>query len=118
MAKVQNPVIGRAKASAGGMTFAKNYDKNVMRAKAFEVSNPKTAAQTNQRTFFAQVAAITQSVSDAELRSLFGQKPKGMSRRNALSKQIASANSVVDGQKIVDFSLLQAIGNGEKVTRR
>lgn len=113
MAKVQNPVIGRAKASAGSMTFTKNHDKNVMRAKAFEVSNPKTAAQTNQRTFFALVAAITQSVSDAELRSLFGQKPKGMSRRNMLSKQIASAYSVVDGQKVVDFSKLQAIGNGQ-----
>ena len=38
--KVQNPIIGRARGSAGGMTFCKNYDKNVARAKAFEVSNP------------------------------------------------------------------------------
>ena len=49
MTKVQNPIIGRAKGSAGGMTFSKNYDKNVMRAKAFEVNNPNTQAQQTQR---------------------------------------------------------------------
>ena len=114
--KVQNPIIGRSRGSAGGMTFCKNYDKNVARAKAFEVSNPKTASQTNQRTFFKEVMDITKTVSDEELRSLFGIKPKAMSRRNALSKQIAAAYSVVDGQKVVDFSKLQAIGNGQKVT--
>lgn len=114
--KVQNPIIGRSRGSAGGMTFCKNYDKNVARAKAFEVSNPKTALQTNQRTFFKDVMDITKTVSDEELRSLFGIKPKAMSRRNALSKQIAAAYSVVDGQKVVDFSKLQAIGNGQKVT--
>ena len=114
--KVQNPIIGRSRGSAGGMTFCKNYDKNVARAKAFEVSNPKTALQTNQRTFFKEVMDITKTVSDEELRSLFGIKPKAMSRRNALSKQIAAAYNVDDGQKVVDFSKLQAIGNGEKVT--
>ena len=114
--KVQNPIIGRSRGSAGGMTFCKNYDKNVARAKAFEVSNPKTALQTNQRTFFKELMDITKTVSDEELRSLFGIMPKAMSRRNALSKQIAAAYSVVNGQKVVDFTKLQAIGNGVKVT--
>lgn len=115
MTKIQNPIIGRARGSAGGMTFAKQFDKNTMRAKPFEVANPKTSAQTNQRNFFKEVKDITATVSDDQLRTLFGQKPKGMSRRNMLSKQIASAYSVVNGQKIVDFSKLQAIGSGEKV---
>lgn len=114
--KVQNPIIGRSRGSAGGMTFSKNYDKNVARAKAFEVSNPKTASQQDQRNFFKEVAAIVATVSEEELRSLFGIKPKAMSRRNALSKQVATAYSIVDGQKVVDFSKLQAIGNGQKVT--
>ena len=113
--KVQNPIIGRSRGSAGGMTFCKNFDKNVARAKAFEVSNPKTAAQQNQRGFFKQVSGIVATVSEAELRSLFGIKPKAMSRRNALSKQIAAANSTVEGVKSVDFSKLNAIGSGMKV---
>ena len=98
------------------MTACKVYDKNVMRAKAFEVSNPKTAAQTTQRDFFKQVQEIVASVSPEQLRSLFGIKPKEISRRNALAAQVAAAFSVEGNVKSVDFSKLQAIGNGEKVT--
>lgn len=115
MTKIQNPIIGRAKGSAGNMTFSKNFDKNVMRSKPMEVSNPRTTAQVTQRDFFGEVQAITQTVSEEQLRSLFGQKPKGMSRRNALSKQIAAAYSQEGNLKSVDFSKLQAIGNGAKV---
>ena len=115
MTKVQNPIIGRSKGSAGGMTFSKNSDQNVMRAKAFEVNNPKTQAQTTQRDFFKEVQSIVDSVSPEQLRSLFGDKPKKMSRRNALFKQVAAAYSVDGNTKSVDFSKLLAIGNGEKV---
>ena len=113
--KTQNPIIGRAKGSAGSMTFSKNYDKNVARAKAFEVSNPKTTAQTTERNFFAKVMQVVSSVNDDQLRSLFGVKPKNKSRRNALTSQIAAAFSIDGTTKSVDFSMLQAIGNGEKV---
>ena len=115
MTKIQNPIVGRARGSAGGMTFAKNYDKNVMRSKPFEVKNPKTQGQTTQRNFFKEVQDICASVSKEELRSLFCDMPKGMSRRNALSNQIAAAYSVNGSTKSVDFSKLQAIGNGLKV---
>ena len=114
--KTQNPWMGRVRGSAGNMTGCKVYDKNVLRAKAFEVSNPDTAAQQTQRSFFKDVAAIVATVSEEELRSLFGIKPKGMSRRNALSKQVAAAYSVEGSEKTVDFSKLEAIGNGAKVT--
>ena len=97
------------------MTACKVHDKNVLRAKAFEVNNPKTAAQTTQRDFFKQVQEIVATVSTEQLRSLFGVKPKEMSRRNALAAQVAAAFSVEGNVKSVDFSKLQAIGNGEKV---
>lgn len=114
--KTQNPWMGRVRGSAGNMTGCKVYDKNVLRAKAFEVSNPDTAAQQTQRDFFKEVAAIVATVSEEEIRSLFGIKPKAMSRRNALSKQVAAAFSVDATGKHVDFSKLQAIGNGKKVS--
>ena len=114
--KFQSPWMGRVKGSAGNMTGCKVYDKNVLRAKAFEVNNPNTPAQQNQRSFFKEVSGIAATVSEAELRSLFGVKPKAMSRRNALSKQVAAAHSVVDGQKVVDFSKLYGVGNGAAVT--
>ena len=109
--KVQNPIIGRARGSAGGMTFCKNYDKNVARAKAFEVSNPKTPAQENQRTFFKELSSLVAQFSDEELRTLFPNKPKAMSRRNALSKQLAEDVTTVDNQKVVDYANIDTLGN-------
>lgn len=114
--KTQNPWMGRARGSAGNMTSSKVYDKNVMRAKAFEVNNPKTAAQTNERNFFAEVQKVCQTVSKEQLHSLFGVKPKSMSRRTALISQMLSllkANkSNIEEYEGEKFSL----GNGEKVT--
>ena len=109
--KVQNPIIGRARGSAGGMTFCKNYDKNVARAKAFEVSNPKTQAQQTQRAFFAELTALCSDFSDDLLRFLFPSKPKTMSRRNAISKQIAESYEVDGTEKIIDFADIDTLGN-------
>lgn len=113
--KIQSPWMGRVRGSAGNMTGSKVYDKNVMRAKAFEVSNPNTQAQQTERSFFAEVSQCVASVSEAELRSLFGVKPKGMSRRNALTKQVSEAYSIDGNSKTLDFSKLLSIGNGEKI---
>ena len=109
--KVQNPIIGRARGSAGGMPFCKNYDKNVARAKAFEVSNPKTQAQQTQRAFFAELTALCSDFSEDDLRALFPSKPKTMSRRNAISKQIAAYNQTVDNVKTILFEDIDTLGN-------
>ena len=113
--KIQSPWMGRVKGSAGNMTGSKVYDKNVLRAKAFEVSNPNTQAQQTERNFFAQVADCCASVSEEQLRSLFGVKPKSMSRRNALTKQLSAAFTIDGNEKVLDFSKLPAIGSGEKI---
>lgn len=109
--KVQNPIIGRARGSAGGMTFCKNYDKNVARAKAFEVSNPKTQAQQTQRAFFTELTALCADFSEEQLRTLFPSKPKTMSRRNALSKQIAESYAIDGTEKTIDFADIDTLGN-------
>lgn len=113
--KTQNPWMGRARGSAGNMTSSKVYDKNVMRAKAFEVNNPKTAAQTNEREFFAECQALSQSLSEEQLRTLFGIKPKSKSRRNALLSQLLANNEISAGKKIFIFTEETAFGNGPKV---
>jgi hypothetical protein len=109
--KVQNPIIGRARGSAGGMTFCKNYDKNVARAKAFEVANPKTAAQTTQRNYFKELTALVATFTEEQLRFLFPNKPKAMSRRNALAKQLAEYFTLKAGVKSVDYDSIDTIGN-------
>ena len=109
--KIQSPWMGRIKGSAGNMTGCKVYDKNVMRAKAFEVSNPNTQAQQTQRSFFAELTELVSTFTEAQLRTLFPSKPKAMSRRNALSKQLAVSNSIVGTTKSIDFSDINTLGN-------
>lgn len=109
--KIQSPWMGRIKGSAGNMTGCKVYDKNVMRAKAFEVSNPNTAAQQTQRSFFASLVDLCSDFSEAQLRTLFPAKPKTMSRRNAITKQIAMSYEIDGTTKSIDFTKIDTLGN-------
>ena len=113
--KTQNPWMGRAKGSAGGMTASKVYNKNVLKAKAFEVNNPNTAAQQMQRMFFAEATKISNSFSEELLRTLFGQMPKGHSRRSELAAQLMITSTISQGQKHVNFAGIKQIGNGVKM---
>lgn len=56
MAIVQNTLIGKASGSVGGTTFTSWKGKNVLKAKPTQVANPRTQAQTDQRSVF--VSAI------------------------------------------------------------
>lgn len=109
--KIQSPWMGRIKGSAGNMTGCKVYDKNVMRAKAFEVNNPNTAAQQVQRGYFANLTKLVASFTPDQLRTLFPSKPKAMSRRNALSMQLAEYNTMESSEKVIDFTKIDTIGN-------
>lgn len=113
MAKVQNPVIGRTRGSAGGMTWSKVYDKNVMKAKIFEASNPNTVAQQNQRQYFKAVSVQTAYLNVEQLVALFPNKPKGLSRRNAFFKQLAEYTQVVEGEKQMKLADLLTVGNAQ-----
>ena len=93
------------------MTFSKSLGKNVMRAKPFEVANPKTTAQVVQRNFFTKVSEMIQNFSPEQLRVLFPTMPKGITRRNALFKQVAAENEVVDNEKVVKTTDILSLGN-------
>lgn len=109
--KGQFPWIGRSRGSAGGMTTCKINNKNVMRAKAFEVTNPNTPAQQNQRNYFAELTKLSASFTSEQLKSLFPMKPKTMSRRNALTKQLGEDWTTNNGAKVIDFAEINTLGN-------
>ena len=109
--KIQSPWMGRIRGSAGNMTGCKVYDKNIMRAKAFEVNNPNTAAQQVQRGYFADLTKLVASFTPEQLRTLFPSKPKAMSRRNALAKQLAEYNKMAGTEKVIDFAEIDTLGN-------
>lgn len=112
--KTQNPWLGRMKGSAGNMTGCKVYDKNVLKAKAFEVSNPQTPLQVQQRNFFNEAMTVVNKMDEEVLRTLYGIAPKGMSRRSALAKLVLSKGAVSQGVKSLDWSAFKGIGNGSK----
>lgn len=113
--KIQSPWMGRVKGSAGNMTGCKVYDKNVLRAKAFEVSNPSTTAQQTERNFFTEVAQLSADVSADVLSALFPTKPKNMSRRNAYTKQIAACSKIAGTEKTIDFDEIKSLGNAPEM---
>lgn len=63
MSKVQNPIIGRTKGSAGGMTFTTSLRQNVMKAKAFTVANPNTANQQGVRLAFQRASSLSSKLT-------------------------------------------------------
>jgi hypothetical protein len=63
MSIVQNPLIGRTKKSAGGMTFCTLKGQNIMKTKAVSVANPNTEGQRTQRTRLKMAVEIFRSAS-------------------------------------------------------
>ena len=86
-----------------------------MRGLAQSVKNPKTAAQLQQRAYFKDLQGLVGQLTDEQLQSLFPTVMRGMTRRNMLTRQLAAAAAVVDDVKSVDLSLMEGIGNGERI---
>ncbi len=112
MTKIQNPIIGRASGQAGGMIFSKSFDKNVMRSRPMTVSNPNTPAQQRQREFFAELTAISKTVSPDTLIDLLPNKPATRSRYSELQKQLAVGRDVSGETGTIDFDIISKVGNG------
>ena len=62
MAIVQNPITGRTRKAFGTAVFSKHYERNTMRSKPIQVSNPRTEGQVMQRSKFAQTVDLIRQV--------------------------------------------------------
>ena len=62
MALVTIPLLGRARKSAGEMTFTKWKDKNVLKNKASNVANPNTVNQQMRRSMFSYLVGVGRSL--------------------------------------------------------
>ena len=91
MARVQNPIIGRASGSFGNTVFLKYNDSNVIKSKPLEVKPSNTPAQANQRTLLKLVAGLVRDLSAsgsiAKRSARTGRNPKNTAK-SALAKQI------------------------------
>jgi hypothetical protein len=87
MALIQNPIIGRAKKSAGGMVFATVHGKNVMRSKPFSYNTPDTDEHRKRTGKFKAGNELASKVK-SYARGFFESQPVGRSAYAAMSSQI------------------------------
>ena len=115
MGTIKQGILGGFNGKVGTVVGASWKGIAYMRGQAQSVRNPKTAAQVMQRNFFAQLTSLASQLSDDQLRSLFPQSVKGKTRRNLLQRQLSACAVTADGEKSIDLTQLEGIGNGEKI---
>ena len=115
MGKIKQGILGGFKGKVGTVIGASWNGIAYMRGLAQSVKNPKTAAQLQQRAYFKDLQGLVGQLTDEQLQSLFPTVMRGMTRRNMLTRQLAAAATVTDDVKSVDLSLMEGIGNGERI---
>ena len=115
MGKIKQGILGGFRGKVGTVIGASWNGISYMRGLAQSHKNPKTAEQTKQRAFFKEVLDIAGQFSDEQMKFLFPENISGMTRRNMLTRQLAAAAAVVDDVKSVDLSVMEGIGNGERI---
>ena len=115
MGKIKQGILGGFKGKVGTVIGASWNGIAYMRGLAQSVKNPKTAAQLQQRAYFKDLQGLVGQLTDEQLQSLFPTVMRGMTRRNMLTRQLAAAAAVVDDVKSVDLSMMEGIGNGERI---
>ena len=115
MGKIKQGILGGFKGKVGTVIGSSWNGIAYMRGLAQSVKNPKTAAQLQQCAYFKDLQGLVGQLTDEQLQSLFPTVMRGMTRRNMLTRQLAAAATVVDDVKSVDLSLMEGIGNGERI---
>ena len=115
MGKIKQGILGGFKGKVGTVIGSSWNGIAYMKGRPQSVRNPRTDAQVQQRNFFKELQGLVSQLSDEQLASLFPSVTRGMTRRNMLTRQIAACADVVDDAKTVNLSLLEGIGNGERI---
>ena len=115
MGKIKQGILGGFKGKVGTVIGSSWNGIAYMKGLPQSVKNPRTDAQVQQRNFFKELQGLVSQLSDEQLASLFSSVNRGMTRRNMLTRQIAACADVVDDAKTVNLSLLEGIGNGERI---
>ena len=111
MGKIKQGILGGFKGKVGTVIGASWNGIAYMRGLPQSVRNPKTAAQEAQRTFFREVQDLAGQLTVEQQKFLFPTSPSGMTRRNALVKQLAEDPVVTADSKSVNLAELVTIGN-------
>ena len=116
MGKIKQGILGGFRGKVGTVIGSSWNGISYMRGQAQSVRNANTEAQQAQRAFFKQVQELTSQLSDEQLAMLFPTVSRGMTRRNMLTRQLSTCYNYNSDVKTFDLSLLEGIGNGERIS--
>ena len=111
MGKIKQGILGGFRGKVG--TVVGSYWNGIFYMKALPQNNRKgkSGGQKMQQGYFKELITLAMSLSNEELEFIYPRKPKGMTRRNLLVKQLASYAAVVGKSKTVDLDSLTSLGN-------
>ena len=111
MGKIKQGILGGFKGKVGTVIGASWNGISYMRGIAQSVRNANTPAQQKQRAFFKEVQDLVGQLSEEQMAFLVPNSPKGMTRRNLLSQQIAAVAADNGDTKSVDLANINSLGN-------
>ena len=111
MGKIKQGILGGFRGKVG--TVVGSYWNGIFYMKALPQNyrKGKSGSQKRQQGYFKELITLAMSLSNEDLEFIYPKKPKGMTRRNLLVKQLASYAAVVDKSKTVDIDSLTSLGN-------
>ena len=111
MGKIKQGILGGFSGKVG--TVVGSYWNGIFYMKALPQSYKKSRSgnQKMQQGYFKELVTLSMSLSNEDLEFIYPKKPKGMSRRNLLVKQLASYAAVIDKSKTVDLDSMCTLGN-------
>ena len=111
MGKIKQGILGGFKGKVGTVIGASWNGIAYMKGLPQSIKNPKTEAQQAQRAFFAEVQDLVGQLTLEQLKFLFPNSAKGMSRRNALVQQLSAEAIADENGKHVDLASIVTLGN-------
>ncbi len=112
MGKIKQGILGGFRGKVG--TVVGSYWNGIFYMKALPQSTRKggkSGKQKMQQGYFKELVTLSMSLSNEDLKFIYPNKPKGMSRRNLLVKQLAELAAFVGKSKTVDLDSLSTLGN-------
>ncbi len=111
MGKIRQGILGGFSGKVGTVVGASWNGIYYMRGLPQSYKKSRSSKQKMQQGYFRELIALSGQLSDDDLKAIYPKRPKGMTRRNLLVKQLAAFAVVSDDTKTVDLANLCTLGN-------
>ena len=109
MGKIKQGILGGFSGKVG--TVVGSYWNGIFYMKGLPQSYKKSRLgnQKMQQGYFKELVTLSMSLSNEDLEFIYPKRPKGMTRRNLLVKQLAEFAEFIGKSKTVDLDSLSTL---------